>query len=95
MKYQPQPIDTSNIQLPGSLDQLMEQLAENTHNVWAVQRMAQGWTYGPSRDDAGKKHPCLVPYHQLPESEKDYDRKTASETLKAILKLGYRISEPA
>lgn len=92
--YTPKPLDTSAITLPTSLQALLEKLAENTHEVWSTQRIAQGWTHGPSRDDAGKKHPCLMPYDHLPESEKEYDRKTAAETLKAILKLGYTIHEP-
>jgi len=89
--YTPLPLDTAFIELPPSLTELLEKLAENTHDVWAVTRIAQGWSYGVSRDDAGKKHPCLVPYADLPESEKEYDRKTAGETLKAILLLGYAI----
>jgi hypothetical protein len=79
--YTPRPIDTSAVELP----------AESTHDVWAVTRLRQGWVYGPTRDDAGKRHPCLVPYADLPESEKEYDRQTAAETLKAIIALGYRI----
>jgi hypothetical protein len=90
--YHPQPLDTSRVQLPPSLEELLEKLAENTHDVWAKERIAQGWSYGPSRDDANKKHPCLVPYTDLPESEKEYDRKTAEETLKVILKFGYTLS---
>jgi len=89
--YTPSPIDTTGVELPAELDNLMERLAENTHDVWAVQRLSQGWTLGPNRDDAAKKHPCLVPYEQLPELEKEYDRKASAETLKAIVKLGYRI----
>ena len=92
--YTPKPVSTSGIELPASLTALLERLAENTHDVWAATRIAQGWSFGPNRDDAAKKHPCLVPYDQLPESEKEYDRKTAAETLKAILKLGYTINEP-
>jgi len=92
--YTPKPLDTSDVVLPSTLTALMERLAENAHEVWAKQRFDQGWTYGEARDDAGKKHPCLVPYDQLPEVEKDYDRKAAGETLKMILKLGYRIVEP-
>lgn len=91
MTYHPTPIDTSGITLPAELVQLTEQLAENTHEVWAAGRVAAGWTYGPSRDDEAKRTPCLVPYHALPESEKRYDRSTAVESLKLILKLGYRI----
>jgi hypothetical protein len=93
-KYVPKPINTENIELSASLLDLMEKLAANTHNVWSQARLSEGWTYGTKRDDTQKKHPGLIPYAQLPESEKEYDRRTASETLKAILKLGYTITEP-
>ena len=88
-KYQPKPIDTSHITLPNSILQLKERLAENVHEVWASQRVKDGWTYGRTRDDEGKRHPCLVAYGELPESEKKYDRNTMEETLKCILALGY------
>jgi len=91
--YEPAPIDTSQITLPDALTELTERLAKNAHDVWARQRMADGWTYGPRRDDAAKKHPDLVPYAELPESEKEYDRSAAMETLKAIVALGYRIEK--
>jgi len=91
MEYTPNPIDTSSVSLSDDLLALTEELAESNHDVWAAQRLAQGWTYGPQRDDAQKKHPDLVPYSELPDSERDYDRKTAMETLKAIVALGYRI----
>jgi len=91
MSYLPRPIDTSCIELPPEIDTLTERLAENTHEIWAALRFDQGWTFGPRRDDAHKKHPCLVPYDELPESEKEYDRNTAIQTLKAIVALGYRI----
>ncbi len=90
--YKPLPIDTSSVKLSREILALAELLAENTHDVWAKQRMEQGWTYGDKRDDAAKKHPCLIPYCDLPESEKEYDRLTAIETLKLIQKLGFRIS---
>lgn len=93
--YQPRPIDTSAVSLPAELLALTERLAENAHDIWAQQRLAQGWTYGPQRDDAAKKHPCLVSYADLPESEKEYDRKAAMETLKAIVALGYRTTLPS
>lgn len=89
--YHPLPLDTSAVVLPETLLGLLERLAENTHNVWAAQRIRDGWTYGQKRDDANKKHPCLVPYADLPESEKEYDRKTAAETLRAVMALGYTI----
>ena len=89
--YEPQPIDISGRELSPELSALMERLAENAHDVWAVQRIRQGWSFGPSRDDEARKHPCLLPYSQLPESEKDVDRAAVEHTLKAILTLGYRI----
>ncbi|MGA2035160.1 MAG: RyR domain-containing protein [Thermoguttaceae bacterium] len=91
MVYRPTPIDTSTIKLADDLLELRERLAENTHDVWASRRLAEGWTYGPTRDDVAKKHPDLVPYADLLDSEKQYDRATAMETLKAIIALGYRI----
>ncbi len=91
--YSPQPLDTSDVLLPDTLITLLERLAENTHDVWAAQRIKEGWEYGPMRDDANKKHPCLVPYTDLPESEKEYDRKTSAETIKAVMALGYVISK--
>jgi ryanodine receptor 2 len=93
MAYQPKPIDTSHVTLPVSLAELLEKLAKNTHEVWAAQRIKDGWTFGPNRDDAKKKHPCLVPYEQLPESEKEYDRQTAGQALKAVISLGYTVEE--
>jgi hypothetical protein len=70
---------------------LLERLAEHAHDVWALGRLREGWTLGPRRDDAARQSPCLVPYTDLPESEKDYDRRIVQETLKAVLALGYRI----
>jgi len=94
MPYTPKPIETSGISLPEELSRLSERLAENAHDMWAAQRLGDGWSYGPQRNDEQKHHPCLVPYDQLPESEKEYDRLTALGTLKAILQLGYRIVPP-
>ena len=91
--YNPKPIDTSNIKLSADLLELTEQIAENVHEVWAVGRINEGWTYGPVRDDAKKQTPCLVPYSELSEGEKAYDRNTALETLKLIVALGYDIKK--
>ena len=89
--YVPQPLDTSKIELSAELSKLTELLAKNTHEVWAAQRLAEGWKYGAERNDIEKLHPCLVAYEDLPENEKEYDRNTAMETLKVIKKLGFRI----
>jgi len=89
--YVPGPINTSGVTLTEELRQLTELLAKNAHAHWARQRLADGWRYGPERNDARKEHPDLVPYEAPTEAEKDYDRITAMETLKTIIALGYRI----
>lgn len=89
--YTPKPEDTESIVLDATIRELGEQLARNTHEVWAASRLREGWRYGPVRDDARREHPCLVPYEELSEEEKEYDRRTSQETLKLILKLGYKI----
>jgi hypothetical protein len=91
--YIPVPIDTSGIKLPREILDLTEKLAENAHDIWAMRRLAEGWRHGPVRDDARKETPCLVPYADLPDSEQQYDRHAALETLKAIIALGYRIEK--
>lgn len=91
--YTPKPIDTKDITLPKELLALTEKIAENVHDVWAVGRIAEGWTYGTTKDTEKKTTPLLVPYNELPESEKDYDRNTALETVKLIMKMGYRIEK--
>ena len=89
--YTPRPIDTTAIKLPTELEPLVEQMAKNVHEVWAAGRIADGWKYGATRDDEAKTHPCLVPYEELPEYEKEYDRNTAISTLKFILAQGFSI----
>ena len=91
MNYQPNPVDTTGVILPEDLMRLSEVIAENVHEVWSAGRIAEGWTYGEKPDAETKKTPLLIPYDALPESEKDYDRRTAFETLRLIVKLGYRI----
>lgn len=89
--YNPEPIDLSDVQLTDDLNELREAIAENAHDVWAVERRSQGWTYGEQRDDNKKETPCMVPYSQLPDSEKTFDRDMAMNTLKLVKKLGYDI----
>lgn len=91
--YIPKPVETSDVELSEELLSLVEEMAKNVHEVWAKNRMAEGWTYGPVRDDVKKETPCLVAYEELPESEKEYDRATSIETLKLILKSGFVISK--
>lgn len=91
--YRPRPIDTSHVELPPDLGELVERLAAHTHDTWAQRRLRDGWTYGPTRDDAARTHPDLIPYDELPEEEKEYDRSTAMGALKAVVALGYRIEK--
>lgn len=91
--YTPQPVDTSDIQLSDELLQLTELMARNVHDIWSLGRIADGWTWGPQRDDSRKENPCLVPYEELSESERAYDRKTSIETLRLIISLGYKIEK--
>lgn len=92
-KYKPQPVNTSDVKLPDDLTPLIEEMAKNVHEVWAQNRINDGWTYGTVRDDVKKQHPGLIPYEELPEREKEYDRTTSQETLKFILKSGFSISK--
>ena len=91
--YQPKPINTDDVVLTDELIDLTEKIAANVHEVWALGRVSEGWSYGEKRDDLLKQTPCLVPYDELPESEKEYDRKTAMETLKLVIALGYKIGK--
>lgn len=91
--YKPNPEDTKTIEIPEDLKPLVETLAKNVHEVWAKSRLEQGWVYGEVKDSIKKTTPCLVPYEELSEEEKDYDRHTALETIKLVLKLGYKISK--
>lgn len=91
--YMPHPIDTKEVVLPKKLEALAEDIAKNVHEVWSAGRMKDGWTYGEERNDAKRQHPCLVPYEELSEEEKEYDRNTSVETIKLILKLGFKITK--
>lgn len=92
-KYVPNPVDTTDVKLTTELESLVEEMAKNVHEVWAQTRISQGWSFGEERNDVAKKHPCLVPYEELSEEEKTYDRNTSVQTLKLILKLGFKITE--
>ena len=91
--YKPNPIDTSKVELPEELLELTEKIAENVHENWSVGRIADGWIYGEARNDEKKTTPCLVPYSELSDGEKEYDRVTALQTLKLIVALGYKIEK--
>ena len=89
--YIPKSIDLSDVELTEDLNELREAIAENAHEVWAENRYAEGWRYGVQRYDELKLHPDMVPYSQLPEGEKEYDREMAMKTIKLLKKLGYEL----
>lgn len=91
--YTPNPLDTDDIVLPDELMPLVEEMAKNVHEVWATNRIKEGWKYGAVRDDVKKEHPDLVPYEELSDAEKEYDRATSIQTIKLILKAGFKISK--
>ena len=92
--YEPKPIPTQHIVLSDDILELVELLAENAHDIWAAGRLRDGWTLGPERDDARRHHPCLVPYAQLSERDRDYDRTMVTGSIRALLALGYTIGRP-
>ena len=94
MTYQPKPLDTGSVELDEDLMDLVEGLAEHVHDIWARQRIKEGWTYGAQRDDQKLTHPDLVPYAELTNSEKEYDRNSVTETLQVIIALGFTIVKP-
>ena len=91
--YNPKKLDFSNLEIPQELDELIEKIAEAVHDEWAAGRITDGWTYGPQRDDDKKHHPCLIPYADLSDEEKAYDRATAKATIAMVIGNGYRIEK--
>lgn len=89
--YEPSPIGLDDVELSEDLSELQEAIAENAHEIWAKNRRDQGWSYGPERNDQKKETPDMIPYCNLPESEKLYDREMAMQTLKLVKKLGFEI----
>ena len=91
MSYKPKPIELADVKLPDELIELREAIAENAHEIWAQKRQADGWRFGPERDDKLKQTPDMVKYEDLSDEEKEYDREMAMQTLKLMLKIGYDI----
>ena len=92
-EYTPKPVDISDVELDSTLMELVEVMAKNVHDVWAETRIKDGWRYGETRNDERLEHPCLIPYEELPDSEREYDRNTAIGTLKLIHKLGFNLTK--
>ena len=91
--YEPHPLNLDDVEIEPELLELREAIAENAHEVWAKTRKDEGWSYGPVRDDIQKKNPDMLPYNLLPESEKEYDRLMAMNTIKLVKKLGWELKK--
>jgi len=89
--YEPEPIDTSKVEISEELLGFVERRAKNNHDLWAKRRITEGWKYGPVRNEETKQNPDIRFYNELPESEKEYDRESVSQTLKAIVTMVYQI----
>ncbi|MFT7807285.1 ryanodine receptor 2 isoform X1 [Arapaima gigas] len=89
--FTPMPVDTSQIVLPPHLERIREKLAENIHELWVMNKIELGWTYGTVRDDNKRQHPCLVEFSKLPEQERSYNLQMSLETLKTLLALGCHV----
>jgi len=92
--YKPAPLDLSAIELNPKTEELVDKLAENTHNVWARERITQGWTYGLSEDTEARRSPHLVQYGDVDDAIKVANRAAASETVKTLLVYGYVLDPP-
>ena len=89
--YTPNPLNLGGVQFPRELLPLVDNMAENVHEEWAQEKISEGWTWGEEEDDKEKKHPSLVPYKELPESEKEDMRDSAITTILTILACGFKI----
>ena len=91
--YIPKPEDTKNVILSEEIKNLTEIIAKNTHENWAKNKIDDGWEYGEILNHEIKTHPCLVEYEKLSEEDKNYDRVTAMEAIKLLIKMGYKITK--
>lgn len=91
--YVPNPINVDEVVLPEKIAELTEYISENTHEEWAKQRLKEGWTFAPKTNKKLKQSFDLVPYCELIDSEKEYDRKMAMNTLRVLYKIGYRLEK--
>ena len=94
-EYCPQPLDVSSVNINPELMELIELIAENAHDVCAVDKMNAGFEYAP-KDENGNEQPgkynhYLRPYEMLEEADKEPDRKMATQTIKLVKRLGFRL----
>ncbi|XP_061097426.1 ryanodine receptor 3-like isoform X2 [Conger conger] len=87
----PVPVETSHIVMPPHLENVRDKLAENIHELWGMNKIELGWSYGKIRDDNKRQHPCLVDFSKLPDTERNYNTQMSTETLKTLLALGCHV----
>ncbi|XP_071656899.1 ryanodine receptor 1 isoform X4 [Patagioenas fasciata] len=92
--YKPAPLDLAHVRLTPAQLTLVDRLAENGHNVWARDRVQQGWTYSTVQDIKNKRNPRLVPYHLLDERTKKTNRDSLCQAVRTLLGYGFNIEPP-
>uniref|UniRef100_A0AAX7TRD1 Ryanodine receptor 3 n=1 Tax=Astatotilapia calliptera TaxID=8154 RepID=A0AAX7TRD1_ASTCA len=92
--YKPAPLELSDVRLNAGQEVLVDKLAENAHNVWAKDRIKQGWTYGIQQDLKSRRNPRLVPYALLDERTKKSNRDSLREAIRTMVGYGYEIDPP-
>lgn len=95
--YNPQPVDLSHVQLPEGMDSLRELLAAHNHDTWAANKMSprNGYVYGKETNDQADPptHCDLIPYEDLDDEKKKWDRDTAEASIRLLIHLGYTITK--
>ncbi|XP_074531886.1 ryanodine receptor 2 [Halichoeres trimaculatus] len=89
--YKPAPLDLSQVFLNPAHEELVKLMAENDHNVWARERIKQGWTYGAQQDVKAKRSPYLVPYSLLDERSRKGGMESVREAVCTLLAYGYSL----
>ena len=69
----------------------VEDLAQSEHRHWCADLERDGWRLGEVKDAERKRHPLLVPWHELPESEREKDRAPVRELPKFVARAGFEI----
>eukprot|EP00108_Taenia_solium_P001407 TsM_000688100 transcript=TsM_000688100 gene=TsM_000688100 len=87
----PTPLVTSSIKLPAALSILVDQFAKHCHDSWAQELVDQGYVYGLTLDEARRTHPNIRSYHSLSQRDQMRYIQPVTETLRAMLALGWTI----
>jgi hypothetical protein len=77
--YDIRPAAGDKTEKPWLTKEKLELLARMEHDRWMAHKIAQGWTYGPVKDDNRRLHPCLLSWEELAEEEKEKDRQAVRD----------------